>query len=71
VAHLVPPKRGEPVIDKNGVPTVRFMEYLERSATLVNDTVTSTETDIDSVNLTTAMIDDLQRQIDNLRLLVN
>lgn len=71
MAHLIPPKRGESITDENGIPTIRFMEYLEKSATLVNDTVASTETDIDSVNLSVAMIDDLQRQLDNLRLLVN
>jgi hypothetical protein len=33
---LIPPKRGENIVDTEGRPTLRFAEYLEQNAVLVN-----------------------------------
>ena len=41
---IIPPRRNEPVIGPNGYPTTRFSEYLERTATQVNDTTSTIET---------------------------
>ena len=44
---IIPPRRNE-VLTNTGTGTVRFMEYLERTATQVNDSSASIESAITS-----------------------
>jgi hypothetical protein len=71
MTHIIPPRRNEPIIDVNGFPTLRFFEYLEANAVQTNETLEGTEVDISTVNMAMPMINDLQEQIDQLKLLVN
>ena len=43
MVSIVAPRRGEPIVAPNGVPTIRFFEYLEATATQSNETVSDTE----------------------------
>lgn len=43
MAELIPPKRGE-FLTPNGLPTIRFMNYLEQLARQGNETTTIIET---------------------------
>ena len=45
MSELIPPRRNE-FLTKEGVPTARFANYLER----LTETTNSTETDVDLVN---------------------
>lgn len=63
---LIPPKRGETLFDKTGLPNLRLIRYLEEIATQVN-----TVEDIDlineaSINTSAPAVDKLSKQIDAL-----
>ena len=50
---IVAPNRRDPLIGKNGAPTNRFAEYLERNAEDVNentDNVSTLQADVDTLN---------------------
>jgi len=51
---LIPPRRNEPVISPNGMPTTRFAEYIERVARVQNDTTEA----IESGDIAGSTIDD-------------
>ena len=40
MAVLISPRRMERIVDENGFPTLRFIEYLERNTTNTNNTFT-------------------------------
>lgn len=45
VDRIVPPRRGE-ILTGKGIGTTRFMEYLERTASQVNDTTSAVDASI-------------------------
>jgi len=51
MADLIPPRRNE-FLTKDGIPTTRFAEYLERLTTKTN----STETDVDLISSIRPMV---------------
>jgi len=57
---IIAPRRNE-VLTKSGTGTVRFMEYLEQSATHINDTAETVDAQI--IQILAASIFDLQARL--------
>lgn len=70
MADLVPPRRGEPISDTNGIPTLRFLEYLEANARQTNSTNVDTEIDTSSINLSVGNLAALLRRIEELEAVI-
>lgn len=60
---IIPPKREEQLTPK-GVPTRRFIEYLEQNAEQTNDSTDATEADQASVNLSNAQLAAINKRVD-------
>ena len=60
MADIIPPRRNE-VLTSSGTGTTRFMEYLEQTATQVNDTTAAVDASI--VQILAASIFDLQARL--------
>lgn len=71
MVDIISPRRGENIIDKFGVPTLRFFEYLEASTGQVNSTIPNSEVDAFSLDLSTAAISRLSKRTDVLELLID
>ena len=69
MAGIVAPRRGEPIVGVNGIPTLRFLEYLEKTATQTNETVPDTEIDVASINLALGQVSELSTRVGVLELL--
>jgi len=70
MVDIIAPRRGEPIVGPNGVPTNRFFEYLEGAATQSNETVSDTEIDSSTINLSVGGINENARKIKNNELLL-
>lgn len=68
--ELISPRRDEPIVGGDGLPTRRFFEYLEGNSTQVNETLTDTEIDAVSINLTVGPINQLSQRLNNLENLI-
>lgn len=62
VDKIIPPRRDE-VLTEGGRGSIRTMEYLERTATQVNNSTELTETDPSSINLSGAQIAQINKKI--------
>lgn len=63
MVDIIAPRRGENVTDKNGLPTVRFYEYLEAVATQTNKTTPDTDVDTLSISQSVAEIGAIKQKI--------
>jgi hypothetical protein len=68
VDNAVAPRRGESVVDANGIPTLRFMRYLEQVSTQSNETIPDTEIDSASINLSIGLIGSLAQKLADLEI---
>lgn len=69
MAELIPPRRGQILIDSNGLATIRFLEYLESSSELVNESVDIVEVNEVSINPSAAALSAIEKRIGDLELL--
>lgn len=69
MADIVPPRRGEPIVGAGGVPTLRFLEYLERTAAQTTETIEDTEIDASSINLSVGQVSALSDRIAKIEIL--
>ena len=67
-SRIIPPLRGEAVFEKNGHFTLRYYEYLERSASAINDNSDNIEVD-ESLTAFSASAASQNKKIKNLELL--
>jgi hypothetical protein len=67
---LYPPRRDEQLITFEGLPTLRFAEYLERTADVVNEIDLNIEIDISNADVSQALAlgASLKRDIDRLEI---
>ena len=71
MADIIPPRRGEPIVGPSGVPTLRFLEYLERTATQTTETIVDTEIDATSINLAVGQVSALSDRIRDMEILTD
>ena len=64
--QIIPPRRGE-ILSKEGIGTVRFMEYLERTAGQVNESTSSDEESSSTLNIAIGQIGALVKSFDQLQ----
>ena len=62
----VAPRRGESVVDTAGIPTLRFLRYLEQVSAQTNETIPDTEIDATSISLSVAAIGELTMRFEAL-----
>ena len=67
MVEVFAPRRGESVVDSNGLPTTRFFEYLESVSSQSNLTLTDTEIDSSSINLGNADTALIKQEIADIR----
>ena len=65
VDKIIPPRRDEILSDK-GLGTRRFLDYLERTATQVNDSTSLTEGDLASISMLSAQLAAINKRIDSI-----
>jgi len=70
MVDIVTPRRGESIVDNNGVPTKRFFKYLEGSTTQSNNTVSITEIDSISINSSSAKTGEINRRTKDIDVLL-
>jgi hypothetical protein len=68
--NLYPPRRDEQLITFDGLPTLRFAEYLERTADSVNEIDVKIDINVNEADVSQALAfgGNLQKEIDRLRL---
>lgn len=71
MADIIPPRRGEPVVTPDGIPTIRFIEYLERTATQATATIPDTEIDAASINLSLGQVSAVSDRVSKLEALAD
>lgn len=62
MTDIIPPRRGEDLLDRNGQPTLRFMTWIESITGMTNDS----SSDLSSINSFSAQSQWIQKQIDGL-----
>ena len=65
VDKIIPPRRDE-VLSSKGLGTRRFLDYLERTATQVNNSTSLTEGDLASISMLSAQLSAINKRIDSI-----
>ncbi len=65
VDKIIPPRRNE-TLTQGGIGLLRFMEYIERSASQVNESTEANEADPSSINLSSSQISQFNKSIAEL-----
>jgi len=68
MGEVIAPRRDESIIDENGRPSLRFVQYLEQSAGQVNETVSDTEIDSSSINLSVGQVAAINKRLDDIEI---
>ena len=66
MVDTVAPRRGEAIVNPDGTPTNRHFAYLESMTTQTNETVSDTEIDASSINLSSGKIGENARNIKDI-----
>ena len=63
MAEITSPRRGESIVDANGFPTSRFIQYLESLSSQSNKTMGDTEVGASTINLSSVSAGENARKI--------